>query len=396
MNDNLGQHRKAVKAGILALTLAMVVLGVLNFHEQWTSDIRTDGVRWTYSKGNLVADSVSRGSAGETSQIEPGDILRSINFKPVLFPQDVGKILRDDAIAGRPFQYELVRGGETFVRLLIPQPKTSTFYFYLSLVGFVILAIGLYAFLKSRSRLFALHFYFLCLAFYGAYVFSPTGRLDPLDWIFFWGDTVFLLLLPPLFLHFAFYFPGRTPWKSRGRVHMLYVPSLLLLCARIAVTLFYYYSPKSTLMPTVEGYLAFENVELSYVFAGLLAGIIVLFLSYVKSEDIIERKQLKLVLAGVMAGFGPFSLLWLISLAVRVPQQALEAALVPQILIPLSLTYALFKYRLMDVDIIIKRGMIYTLTTMVLFLMYLLLTISWVQFIMPQASLVKTVAVASL
>ena len=385
-----------MKAGILALTLAVVVLGILNFHEQWTSDIRTDGVRWIYAKGSLVADSVAHASAGEASGIESGDVLKSINFQPVLFPQDVGKILRDDGIPGKPFQYEIVRGGETFVRLVTPLPKSSNFYFYLSCVGFVILAIGLYAFLKSRSRSFALHFYFLCLAFYGAYVFSPTGKFDPLDWVFFWGDTVFLLLLPPLFLHFAFYFPGRAASNSGGRIHWLYLPSMFLLAARVLVTLFYYFSPKSTLMPTVEGYLAFENVELSYVFAGLLAGVIVLFLSYVRSEDIIQRKQLKLVLAGVMAGFGPFSLLWLISLAVRVPQQAMEAALVPQILIPLSLTYALFKYRLMDVDIIIKRGMIYTVTTMVLFFMYLLLTISWVQFIMPQASLVKTVAVASL
>lgn len=396
MTENLGEHRRLVKGAILAFTIAMVVLGVLNFHEQWTSNIKTDGIHWMYLRGNLVADGVGAGSAGELSGIQKGDVLRSINFKPVLFPQDVGKILRDSAIPGKPFQYEIVRGGESFVKLLIPQKKSSHFYYYLASVGFIILAIGLYAFLRSRSRSFALHFYFLCLAFYGAYVFSPTGRFDPLDWTFYWGDAVFLLLLPPLFLHFAFYFPGRATWNSHGRVHLLYLPSILLLSARILVTLFYYFQPQSTGMLTIEGFLSFENIELSYMFLGLLAGVVVLFLSYMRSDDIIQRKQLKLVLAGVVAGFGPFCFLWLVSLGVRVPQQALEAALVPQILIPLSLTYALFKYRLMDVDIIIKRGMIYTVTTMMLFLLYLFLTISWVQFIMPQASLVKTVAVTSL
>ena len=396
MNENLSEHRRAVKAGILAFTIVMIVLGILNFQEQWTSDVKSDGVHWVYFRGALVADSVGVGSAGEASGLEKGDILRNINFKPVLFPQDVGKILRDNEIPGKPFQYEIERNGETFVRLVTPLRKSGNFYFFLASVGFIILAIGLYAFLKSRSRSFALHFYFLCLAFFGAYVFSPTGKLNPLDWTFFWGDVVFLLLLPPLFLHFAFYFPGRAAWNPRGRVHWLYLPSLFLLSARILVTLFYYFTPKSTLMPTVEGYLSFENIELSYMFLGLFGGVIVLFLSYLRSNDIIQRKQLKLVLAGIVAGFGPFCFLWLISLGIRVPQQALEAALVPQILIPLSLTYALFKYRLMDVDIIIKRGMIYTVTTMVLFLMYLFLTISWVQFLMPQASLVKTVAVASL
>ena len=134
-------------------------------------------------------------------------------------------------------------------------------------------------------------------------------------------------------------------------------------------------------MLTTEGYRAFENLEIYYLFIGLLAGVVLLFLSYARSQDVIQRKQLKLVLAGIVAGFGPFAFLSLISMVVRVPHQFLEVALIPQILIPISLTYALFKYRLMDVDIIIKRGMIYTLTTLLVFVMYIVLTISWLRFL---------------
>ena len=111
-----------------------------------------------------------------------------------------------------------VRGNDSFVALVTPKVRANSFYFYLASVGFVILAIGVFAFLKSHSRSFALHFFFLCLAFFGAYVFSFTRKLDTLDWIFFWGDEVFLLLLPPLFLHFAFYFPGQRQWISRDRL----------------------------------------------------------------------------------------------------------------------------------------------------------------------------------
>ena len=39
--------------------------------------------------------------------------------------------------------------------------------------------------------------------------FSFSGRLDPLDWVFYWGDVVARLLLPPLFVHFALVFPER-------------------------------------------------------------------------------------------------------------------------------------------------------------------------------------------
>ena len=43
-----------------------------------------------------------------------------------------------------------------------------------------------------------LHFFWLCVAFFGALTFSYTGRLDRLDLVFYWGDTVARLLLPRL------------------------------------------------------------------------------------------------------------------------------------------------------------------------------------------------------
>ena len=54
-----------------------------------------------------------------------------------------------------------------------------------------------------------LHFFWLTVAFFGVFAFSFSGRLDALDWVFYWGDVVALLLLPPLFLHFTLVFPER-------------------------------------------------------------------------------------------------------------------------------------------------------------------------------------------
>lgn len=389
-------HSKRLKAGIFVFTLALCALAVSNLISQWKSEMVTDGVRWTFSEGHLSAGSISIGSPGANAGIRPGDVLQSINLIPVRFPQDVGKILNDPAHAGKAFQYDVLQGSEAFVKLVTPVRKQNTFSYYLALVGFVILAIGVIAFLKSRSRSFALHFYFLCLMFFGTYAFSYTGKLDTLDWVYYWADSAFLLFLPPVFLHFALYFPEKKDSFPKDKIFWFYVPSIFLLTARIVVTLLYYFQPGNPIVPTVRGYEAFENIELFYVFSGILAGVIMLFLSYARTDDVIQRKQLKLVLAGMVAGFGPFCLLWLVSLVVRLPQQALEASLIPQILIPLSLMYALFKYRLMDVDIIIKRGMIYTVTTLVLFFMYLLLTVSWVQFIFPEATRTNLAAIASI
>ena len=64
---------------------------------------------------------------------------------------------------------------------------------------------------RRHSDEATLHFFWLCLAFFGAITFSFNGRLDRLDWFFYWTDVVSILLLPPLFLHFTLVFPERQP-----------------------------------------------------------------------------------------------------------------------------------------------------------------------------------------
>ena len=269
MKESLS-HSKGVKALILVFAIAMATLGALNFAAQWNAKPLTDGVKWIFFRGVVVADSVQHDSAGAIAGITKGDQLIAINFHKIRIPQDVGGITARELDAGRPLQYDLIRGNDSFVALVTPKVRANSFYFYLASVGFVILAIGVFAFLKSHSRSFALHFFFLCLAFFGAYVFSFTRKLDTLDWIFFWGDEVFLLLLPPLFLHFAFYFPGQRQWISRDRLFLLYLPSIIFITARILFTLFYFFQPQSPYVASIEGYLAFENFEILYLFLGII------------------------------------------------------------------------------------------------------------------------------
>src|SRR5204862_3895267 len=73
-----------------------------------------------------------------------------------------------------------------------------------------------------------------CIAFFGAYTFSFSGPFDRLDWVFYWGDTVAMALLPPLLLHFTLVFPSRVgAERRRPRLPLIYVPALLLAAGRI-------------------------------------------------------------------------------------------------------------------------------------------------------------------
>src|SRR4030095_10810239 len=83
-----------------------------------------------------------------------------------------------------------------------------------------------------------LHFFWLCVAFFGVFTFSFSGRLERRDWVFYWADAVSMLALPPLFLHFTLIFPERSRRWTAGRVGhamipLAYVPGVLLGLAHV-------------------------------------------------------------------------------------------------------------------------------------------------------------------
>ena len=188
MHDTLKQHRTAVKGAILLFTIAIAALGLSNLIAQKDYEGKTDGIEWVFSRGMLIAAEVPDGSPGARAGITEGDQLRSINFRPALLPQDVGKILHEESISGKPLQYEIVRGTESYVKLVTPEKKSNSFYFYLASVGFVILIIGLMAFFKSIADLLRSIFTGFALLFLALMFF--LRRVHSILWIgFSFGET---------------------------------------------------------------------------------------------------------------------------------------------------------------------------------------------------------------
>ena len=70
------------------------------------------------------------------------------------------------------------------------------FYFLLASIGIFTLLVGGAVRLRRPRDPATLHFFWLSVAFFGLFTFSFSGRLDRLDWIFYWGDAVSILLLP--------------------------------------------------------------------------------------------------------------------------------------------------------------------------------------------------------
>ena len=88
-------------------------------------------------------------------------------------------------------------------------------YFVLASVGLFTLLVGAAVRVRRPRDQATLHFFWLCVAFFGAFTFSFNGPFDRLDWVFYWGDAIATPLLAPLLLHFMLVFPERPASAER-------------------------------------------------------------------------------------------------------------------------------------------------------------------------------------
>ena len=97
-----------------------------------------------------------------------------------------------------------------------------------------------------------------------------------------------------------------------------------------------------------------------YVIAGIS-----FFASYRRTESTLRRQQLKWLTRGTLLAVTPFTLFYAIPFLadVAVPDMLTRIAVGSLVFLPLTFSYAIVRYRLMDVDLIFKRGVSYTLAT---------------------------------
>ena len=345
------------------LTVAAVIFGALNFDQRRKYASPDDGVTWRDTLQGVQSLAVDLAGPGQRAGIKPGDYVGAVNGVEV---HRVTQVTRQLFRAGAwsHADYKLERHGTPFETSLIvaPQDISSSIKTYLAFVGLLYLFIGVFIFVKRWSAPKAVHFYVFCLVSFILYSFSSTGKLNTFDWIIYWSNVVALLLQPALFLHFALVFPERKSWveKHAWVLPAVYAPGLLLLLAHITVAT----QTLGFLVPSLETRWLLDRVAMIHLAAYFVAAAAVLEHTYRHAHGIVLKQQLKWVTRGTLLGTLPFAVLYAVPFFLGlIPRPWMKLSALSLIFIPLTFGYAIVRYRLMDVDIIFKRGMAYTLAT---------------------------------
>ncbi len=360
MRPNL---RVSLGAVVLALaTLAAVIFALINFDQRSRFEVVYDGVTWLDTEHGIQASRVSLNSPATRAGIRPGDVLLTINSTPVKRATEVARRL-DRAGLWTQVRYKLSRGGEEFETPLLTAPaeKPLATENYLRIVGLLYLFIGLFIFIRRWNAPRAVHFYIFCLVSFILWSFHFSGKLDTFDWEVYWSEVVARLLAPALLLHFALVFPGRSETTIRSSSKLLAVYSLPL-----ALVLIHVNTALNALgfVPWLGAYLLLRKIEFGYLALCFLVAGLVFYRNYREAPSGVLRQQLKWLTGGTLAGSLPVSLLYIVPLVSGVALRPwMQFSVLSLVLIPLCFGYAIIRYRLMDVDIIFKRGLAYTAAT---------------------------------
>ena len=387
---------------ILAITVGLVVIGILNLRDRLSlPPVADDGIEWIDTPEGVQAKSVSSDSPLAYS-VRKGDYVKAFFY--------VGKYDDRAKSATHSLDYEEVTRAETLARyletqgvgnnaryaILHPDPVLKKIYgirgrpyydvdfvvvardqhlergLYLAFIALVYLTIGLFVFFRQSRAKLTYHFFAWFLLSFIVYFYHSTREFNTLDEIVFLLSGVALSLLAPVFFHFCAKFPAGKAWSMRLRliVALLYAPAIAL----TVLNILWLYRPgvfKSESLIPVRNFL--DRAELVHYFSFFLAGSVLLVRTFVKADRPLLKQQLKWIIWGIGLSAVPFASFYLIPDLLNLEATPVMQVLAfgPLILIPLSFGYSIIRYRLMDVDVIMRRSFVHATASIAVAAIYM-------------------------
>lgn len=416
VNSQAGTTRITTRTLVL-LFIAVLALagGVFNLRDRLNQKpVYTDGVIWRDVAGvGVVADRVDPRGPASLAGVYRGDVLVGIStggdFEEVTKAEHVQIYLdqaKDQLGFGNPLTLgywverrndtgdAVIRDGVAYLDGLQVHEPHKMRGLYLALIGLIYLGIGVYFLLKQGRAPYVSHFFVICLLAFIAHFYSPTEEMrTQFDKGVDLADTISLTLLAPLFVHFAAIYPlrqhlfTRRRWLGRCLIGCLYAPAAILIAAEtlLRVSKFRALIPISAV--NFKTYLS--NIELALFAVSVIVSAALLIRTFRQARSIVVRQQLKWVIGGMSVAGTAFALFYLPAYLTS-PTMAgvsplLESiSIAPLVLIPLTLGYSIVRYRLSDIDIVMRRSFAYIIATLSVAAIFGSVMAAVYEFIAPQ------------
>jgi signal transduction histidine kinase len=340
-----------------------LVIAVALFAPVATSELAPDvGVETRYVNDSWVISSVTRGGLADQAGLRPGDTVDALDGVSPHTRRLTSPSLDVTGVRS----WRVARGGEQFVVVMDAgaAPLTTRLEPAVMLgLALVFWASGVAVRLFKPFDLLAYHYWRLAATVALVIALAPAAAHD--SW---WAKPLEVLafsLVPAFFYEFcAAFAPGTRTRGSR--------PAQILLCGGVLVGISY----------LVAGYLGAwwydgsRGVLLFLLAGGSIAGVGHLVRAYHRPPTARARHQIQIVFLGAAAGALPLTVLSAAPEALGAqsivrPQLAALAL----IALPLAVAYSIVRHRLLDIDVVLSRTLVYGVMSLLLAGCYALLLV---------------------
>jgi two-component system NtrC family sensor kinase len=340
---------------ILGVLTLVAVAGAFSSFQRMRSSFERLDFQFHWINGIIHVDLVDSGSEAQRAGLRGGDQIIVVGGVPSNEVDGLKQTLRR---AGR-VQMVISRGGELRTVDYSPPPlKIDYRYLFLTFIGFLYLAIGIFTLTRGAGGE-TLLFYLVTLLAFVVYVYSPAGRLDSTFKALWMVEEFARIFLPPLTLHFFLRFP-RPLFRNRLLVAAIYAAPLLM--ALWVINLLMLRNIVEIASPSVS-FLIIDRWQMLHFAAYFTLAFVALTYTYRTAPAIGHKRQIQWIYLGMAAGFIPFLILYLIPFIMKGAGSAYTtAAILPLALIPLAFAVSILRYKLWDVEVVIKEVLAYTVT----------------------------------
>jgi PAS domain S-box-containing protein len=349
-------RRSVLTNALIALLTVGVVLGAFVSFQRKRSSFERIDFSFRRDNGVVVVTSVDPGSNAEASGLRPGDHIWLIGATPTTEVEGLQKTLRR---IGESVPMVIARNGRpATIQYRPPELKVDYPYLILSFIGFLYLAIGLFTLFRGETRDSRL-FYFVTLLSFIVYVYTPAGDIDWSYKLLQMIEELARVFLPPLTLNFFLLFP-RPIVRERRWIAAMYAPPIVLALWSINLLVLNNALAVATPRRSLELISRWETIDFAVYFT---LALLALGFTYRKAP-VVGKKQIKWIYLGLVFGFVPFLIIYLVPYLVAGTVRPIltTLAILPLAFIPLAFAVSILKYKLWDVEVVIKEVLAYSVT----------------------------------
>jgi len=356
---------------IIFITLyCATIIGIIFVKATFTERLSIDDLKkkiYVESNNNVgafVFDVTENGVSYEAG-IREGDSILYLNGLEFKSDAEYQKILNQSK-EGEYINYTVKRNNEILNFKVKPYKYFHLVYYIFFVLSFGFLMIGfLVGYSKPKEYISQVFFLLGCSASFGFNTFGGVWNYIGMDSFIWYNLSYGALFMFPLFFHFFLIYPVNYEFKLRKvLVPLIYIYIALLIIYVYSVTV--YKINISVYLITI--------IQISPLIF-LFGGFILFIRSFTKVKDPFLKKSLRIIGVGFLIG-GVGFIYYILVFNVFYKEFSLNPLFrLPTILllaIPISFGYSIFKYRILDTEFIVKKGLVFGFVTAILICIYLI------------------------